>query len=280
MLRTGGVRVLGTRDAGEVLELLSRDPVTDVFVASRVQTCGLDPWRLGAEVWGYGPEGRLEALCYAGANLVPVQASARAAAAFAERARRQGRRCSSLVGPTESLQVMWSALGPAWGPAREVRAAQPLMVIDTDPLIEVDPGVRLVHADELDTLLPAAVAMFTEEVGVSPLVGDGGALYRARVRELIGHRRAFARIDDGEVVFKAEVGAATAAACQVQGVWVHPSRRGQGLGSAGTAAVVALARRSVSPVVSLYVNDFNVTARAAYRRVGFREVGTFMSVLF
>jgi predicted GNAT family acetyltransferase len=33
-------------------------------------------------------------------------------------------------------------------------------------------------------------------------------------------------------------------------------------------------------VVSLYVNDFNAPARAAYRRVGFTEVSTFTSVLF
>jgi predicted GNAT family acetyltransferase len=46
------------------------------------------------------------------------------------------------------------------------------------------------------------------------------------------------------------------------------------------AAVVNEARRSISPVVSLYVNDFNAPARAAYRRAGFREVGEFMSVLF
>jgi predicted GNAT family acetyltransferase len=46
------------------------------------------------------------------------------------------------------------------------------------------------------------------------------------------------------------------------------------------AAVAAEAMRSVAPVVSLYVNDFNAPARAAYRRVGFTEVSTFMSVLF
>ena len=51
--------------------------------------------------------------------------------------------------------------------------------------------------------------MFTEEVGVSPVVGDGGALYRARVSELVQSGRSFARIEEGRVIFKAEVGAVT-----------------------------------------------------------------------
>jgi predicted GNAT family acetyltransferase len=46
------------------------------------------------------------------------------------------------------------------------------------------------------------------------------------------------------------------------------------------AALVTEALSSIAPVVSLYVNDFNAPARAAYRRVGFTESGTFMSVLF
>ncbi|HEX5495614.1 MAG TPA: GNAT family N-acetyltransferase, partial [Mycobacteriales bacterium] len=66
----------------------------------------------------------------------------------------------------------------------------------------------------------------------------------------------------------------------VQGVWVHPDRRGHGMGTAGTAAVVADALATVAPVASLYVNDYNAPARAAYRRVGFSQVGSFMSVLF
>ncbi len=33
-------------------------------------------------------------------------------------------------------------------------------------------------------------------------------------------------------------------------------------------------------MVTLYVNDFNAPARAAYRRVGFTDAGAFMSVLF
>jgi len=90
VLRTlAASRVLDSRDLDEVLALLERDPVADVFVASRIASAGLVESRLGAQVWGYGERGRLESLCYSGANLVPVQAGPEAVKAFAERARRQ-----------------------------------------------------------------------------------------------------------------------------------------------------------------------------------------------
>jgi predicted GNAT family acetyltransferase len=155
-----------------------------------------------------------------------------------------------------------------------------LLAIDGPPAITPEPRVRPVSIDQLETLLPAAVAMFTEEVGVSPLRVDGGAGYRARVAELVRAGQSLAWIEGDEVLFKAEIGAVSRAACQVQGVWVTPRLRGQGLGTAGTAAVVEYARASIAPVVSLYVNDYNVAARAAYQRVGFRDVGQYASVLF
>jgi predicted GNAT family acetyltransferase len=279
--RSEPVRLLDDRDRAAALAICDADPVANVFVASRIRALGLDPGRLGAQIWGFsGDDGRLASLCYSGANLVPVQATGPAAAAFAERALHQGRRCSSIVGPAPMVTELWSRLSPRWGPARDVRPVQPLMVIDGPPLVAADPGVRRVRPSELEILLPACVAMFTEEVGVSPLTGDGGAAYRARVTELIRAGRAFARIEDGRVVFKAEIGAATSQACQVQGVWVRPDCRGRGIAAPGMAAVVNMARESIAPLVSLYVNDFNAAGRATYRRTGFTEAGTFMSVLF
>jgi uncharacterized protein len=280
MLRTPTVRVLDDRDAPAVQDILSAHPVANVFVQSRVEAVGLQPWRLGAEMWGHQAEGRLVGLCYAGANLVPVAGDDAAIRAFGERARRQGRRCSSIVGAAHLVEPLWRLLEPAWGPARDVRPCQPLMVADGPPPVDPDPLVRQVRPDEVDLLLPASIAMFTEEVGVSPVAGDGGSLYRARVSELVHLGRSFARIDGGRVVFKAEVGAATSTACQIQGVWVDPALRGQGLSVGGMAAVVVACRGAIAPVVSLYVNDFNHAARRAYERVGFRDVGVFMSVLF
>ena len=109
---------------------------------------------------------------------------------------------------------------------------------------------------------------------------DGGAAYRASVTELVRSGRAFARFERGRVVFKAEVGMVSPAACQVQGVWVAPGHRGRGLSAPGMAAVSVLARRDLAPAVTLYVNDYNTRARHAYATVGFREHAEFMSVLF
>ena len=128
-------------------------------------------------MWGHVVDGRRDAVCHAGANLMPARPGD-AVRAFADRARRQGRRCASIVGPRVAVDAMWERLEPAWGPP----ATSPRPAADGDVApsrVPVDPGVRRVQPDELDLLLPACIAMFTEEVGVSPIGGDGGTTYRA-----------------------------------------------------------------------------------------------------
>ena len=278
--RSASLRLLTAHDRDEVLALCDRDAVANVFVSARIRSSGLEPSRLGGQVWGYCEGGQLTSLCYSGANLVPVEATPDAITAFAAKAKLQGRRCSSIVGSAEAVSQLWSLLAPSWGRPRDVRPVQPVLAISGRGLVEPDPLVRVVRPRELDVLLPSCIAMFTEEVGVSPIGADGGAAYRARMADLIGAGRSFARIEhDSTVLFKAELGAVTPQACQVQGVWVPPAARGQGHAARGMAAVVQAAL-AIAPVVSLYVNEYNAPARAAYKRVGFRQVGTFMSVLF
>jgi predicted GNAT family acetyltransferase len=280
VLTAAALRVLTEEDRSDLLGLVSRDPVANVFVAARIHASANQPWRTAGELWGHQTGEQLDGACYSGANLVPVEASVPALRVFAERARRQGRRCSSIVGPHDMVLTLWELLEPSWGPAREVRSDQPLMAIEGSPLVPADPLVRPVQMSELDLLLPACVAMFTEEVGVSPNGPDGGAVYRARVAELIRSGRAFARFDGDQVVFKAEIGAVSPQVCQVQGVWVHPDLRGRGLSAPGMAAVTAAARCCFAPTVSLYVNAWNLAARRSYERVGFQQVGRFATVLF
>ncbi len=273
-------RLLSDADRAEAQRLLDQEPIAAAQVAERVAAGGLTWWRAGARVFGYGPPGQLESLCWLGANLIPVHAGSDAIAGFAELARREGRRCSSIVGPADAVLGLWSRLEDEWAPAREVRSSQPLMLADRPATVTPDPDVRLVRNSEVGALFPAAVAMYTEEVGVSPIAEAGGRVYRQRVSELVRARRAYAKFDHGEVVFKAELAVVTRHTAQVQGVWVAPRYRGRGLATAGMAAVLADALGRVAPSVSLYVNDYNEAARSVYERCGFRTVGTFATVLF
>lgn len=284
MLRLVGTRVLDARDHAAIRAALADDPIGSCMVTSRIEAVGLEPRRLGGELWALEHRAlrslRLDALCFYGPNMIPLRGDQAAWRAFADRALRRARQCSSLVGPAEQVMGLWEELAMAWGPARDVRESQPLMAVDGPPAVKPDPLVRRVHPSELDTYLPAAIAMFIEEVGVDPRLGDGGASYRTRVSELISSGRAFARFCDGEVIFKAEIGALSSTVGQIQGVWVHPHWRGRGLGTAGTAAVVAHLVEDLHRTASLYVNSYNKPALAAYRKVGFRQVGEFATVLF
>ncbi|MFM1966835.1 MAG: hypothetical protein RL134_2560 [Actinomycetota bacterium] len=277
--RDGVVRPLEYADLPDLERLLDADPVAHCFVASRLEEARLGRHRLGADFWVVDRGGRCVSALHVGANVVPIATDDAARHALAERLRRAGRRGSSLVGPADEVLDLWRLLDGAWGPAREVRARQPLLALDRAPSVAPDPAVRAVRPQETDLLVPACIAMFTEEVGVSPVSGGAGAAYRARVAELVRMGRALARIEGGRVVFKAEIGAASSRACQIQGVWVAPECRGQGLSEPGMAAVAEIARSTVAPVVSLYVNDYNTVARRCYDAVGFRAAGEFATVL-
>ncbi len=275
----GRVRVLNRADLPAAIRILSTRPIENVFVASRVRSAGLEQSSLGCPIWGYERDGVLRALCHAGSNLVPVNADDEAIAAWAEFAGVQ-RMCASIIGPSEVALALWRRLadrwGASWAETRNVRPHQPVMAITSPPSVAPDPRVQRVTLDQWDAYTDAAIKMYTEEIGVSPVVGNPSG-YRFYVRQLITSGRAFGIFDGPRVIFKADLGSVSASVCQVQGVWLDPELRGRGLAAPAMAAVVQLAR-TVVPTVSLYVNDYNLPARATYSRVGFEQVGEFATV--
>ena len=275
-----GLRLLGTDDLEEFLALTALDPVVNVFADYRARTTQLQPRWLGGEVWGRFVEGRLRSACHVGANLVPVNCSRDDAETFAERALTRRRTITTIVGPSEPVDAFWQRVAGEWGRPRELRSRQPHLEIAGPPAYTPDPLVRPTTPADLDALYPACVRMYTEEVGISPEAGGGADLYRARVSQLISKGWSFARFEQGRVVFKAEVACASPYAAQVQGVYVAPDRRGDGLAAAGMAAVVEQVRATIAPVVSLYVNEWNEPARRAYARVGFTETARFTTIMF
>lgn len=274
--------MLGPADRDRFVALAEQDPVVNVFADYRARLTNLDERWLGGQVWGRFEGEELVAGCHLGANLVPVQCTPDDVGAFADAALRRRSTVGTIVGPAAVVSSLWDILEPRWSRPREVRPDQPHLQTSRLSDVPASPDVRLTTQRDLEVLYPACVAMYTEEVGVSPESDAGGGdLYRARVQQLIGRGWSMASFDDHGVVFKAEVACATPYAAQVQGVWVRPDRRGEGLASSGMAAVVAHVLGSgMAPVVSLYVNEWNAPARAAYERVGFEQTATFATLMF
>ena len=274
------VRTLDGQDTPALTALAQQDPVANVFILAHLRGTGTAaPTSGGAGVIGVFDGGILTGACWAGANLVPVQLDPALAPLVAEAANSSGRRYASAFGPAEAVLALNAELTELGHQAHEVRADQPLMVIDGAPRVRPHPG--LVHGDlaDFDRNLPACAAMFEEEVGYSPYLG-GREFYSRRVEGLIRQGHSLVHLNEArEVVFKAELGAVTDDVTQVQGVWMNPAFRGQGLSAAYMAAVVEKAQQ-IAPMTSLYVNGFNTRARSTYERVGFRQVGTFATVLF
>ncbi|HIT76365.1 MAG TPA: GNAT family N-acetyltransferase [Candidatus Avipropionibacterium avicola] len=276
------VRALGNDDLTPVVRLLVQRPVSNLFVSARIRHLGLDPFVLGCQVLGCERDGELVAMCHAGSNLVPVGSAAPDVLdAFAERIG-PTRRCSSISGEAAAALGLWERLTARWQGSwtrpRDVRRHQPLMAISADPALPGDTRVEVIGPDRQEPYFEAAVAMYTEEVGVSPLAPSPTA-YRSYVETLLATRRAFGVVQDGRVVFKADLGAVSGEYAQIQGVWLAPHLRGQGLAAPMMASMVTLARR-VAPHLSLYVNDYNLAAIRTYERVGFTRVGEFATVLY
>ncbi|QIX28628.1 GNAT family N-acetyltransferase [Nocardioides sp. JQ2195] len=271
---------MGPDDVPDFLGLVAQDPVVNVFADYRARTTKLDRRWLGGEVVGRFVDNQLVAAIHIGANLVPVQVGPDDIDDLADPALRGRRTVSTIVGPEQAVDGLWAAIGSRWGRMREHRPRQPHLEYAGTPLVEPDPLVRRTQAHEIDLVYPACVAMYTEEVGLSPEWGGGGDLYRTRVRQLIAKGWQFSRIEDGRVVFKAEVACCSPYAAQIQGVYVVPDRRGEGLATRGMAAVAELVRAEIAPAVSLYVNEHNVGARIAYERTGFVETARFTTIMF
>lgn len=281
MLRTRNpTRLLGVDDVDAALDLCAQDPAANVFVASRILDGGLGAGSTAA--YGWFDDGRLESFVWTVANVVPVGTSAASWGPLAAQVRKVRRRCASFLGPRDQVAGLWGHTRLDFPQPRAVRAAQPLMGTRTPPSqlgITLDPRVRPATVDEVDIVLPAAEHMFTQEIGYRPYTGNP-AFYRDSIWRLIRGARTYVVVENGRVIFKADVGSIGLGTMQIQGVWVTPELRGQGLAAGLMAAALEQAMSDHAPFATLYVNDFNAPALATYRRIGMERLGTFSTILF
>jgi uncharacterized protein len=249
----------------QILEFCSRDSIERVFLE--------DAARRGyARFGGVERDGKLAALCYFGANVVP---SGEGCEAFAEEAARRATRM--IIGDERAVGELWRGAEPRMTRPREDRPGQPVYVIDSPPE-SGETGLRDARSDDLDLLLPACAATHREELGIDPLARDPESFLRRTVSQ-IQEGRSWLWAENGTILFKAEASAWTPGAVQLQQVWVDPPVRNRHYAQRGMRDLCRLLLER-TPAVCLFVRPENAPAIRVYEAIGMRRVGSYRSVLF
>ena len=276
------VRPIGRDDQPLALEALARNPVRDVFIASRILHDGALTALGPSPLWGAFDHGELRGLLHVGPNLVPATEDDAACEALATAA--GGLYPTRMVvGERHTVEFLWSLIGPSFPAPREVRRRQFVYAVDPGRLARDPHGrapglARLADRSDEDRVLKLSAAMYTEEMGENPMARDPDG-YRRRVRMLISRGWTYVYESGGQLQFKMDVGCASNHTAQIQGVYVPPDLRGHGVGTTAMAACCDLALDR-HPNLSLYVNDFNTPAVALYERIGFeRELYDFQTIM-
>jgi uncharacterized protein len=268
------VRPLGRGDEQLALDALARNPVRDVFIASRILHDGALTSLGPSPLWGaFDHDQEVRGMLHVGPNLVPATDDQAACEALATAA--GGLYPTRMVvGERATVELLWSMIGPSYPAPREVRRRQFVYALEPDWLDrDPSPGAagtaRLAERADEDRVLHLSAAMYTEEMGENPMARDPDG-YRRRVRMLTARGWTYVYEERGQLQFKMDVGCASNHTAQIQGVYVPPELRGRGVGTTAMTACCALALTR-HPNLSLYVNDFNAPAVALYERIGFRR---------
>lgn len=249
----------------DVLAFCAEEPVERVYLED-VARRGL------GRFIATGDDGRLEALCHVGANVVPSGAGC---AAFARAVRSE--RPRMIIGEERAVGELWERAGRRLRAPRVDRRGQPVYVIDEPPAAG-STGLREASPDDLDLLVPACAAAHEDEIGVDPRADDADG-FRWRTRAQIGDGRSWLWAEEGTIFFKAEASAWTAHAVQLQQVWVDPVARGHGYAQRGLRD---LCRRLLEhvPRVCLFVRAENAPAIRVYEAIGMRRTISYRSLIF
>jgi hypothetical protein len=269
MVPCAGVSLLTKGSEPEVLEFLSARPIHTVIIASYIRDNGLASERNRGSFHGYRDcHGRLEGVALIGhATLFETESEA-ALGAFAQLIR-DSKTARMIMGEQHKVERLWRQLRRAGREPHQVR--RELLFEQRWPVAvqESLPNLRPAVHEDLDAVMTTHARMAVEEFGLDdPIVADPeGFLERCARR--IDQGRVWVLIENGSLVFKADIVSETPEAIYLEGIYVDPQKRGQGY---GLRCLSHLSRRLLSRAgaICLFVNDQNHEAQDFYRSAGYR----------
>lgn len=263
-------------DAAEVLEFLSERPIHTVAMMSMIHDNGIvSPFNRGIFYGSRDLNGQLEGVALVGHATLMETVSDRALAALA----RVARECPNthlIMGEKERVTDFWSYYKEAG--LRKRMACRELLFELSWPLEarESVTELRLAKVEEIELVLPVQGALAFAESGVNPLAVDPEG-FRARCLRRIEQRRTWVVVENGSLIFKADVISQTSRVNYLEGIWLREDHRSK---NAGTRIMSDLMRRLLAETnsICLLVNETNQWAQGFYKKCGFHFRATYETI--
>ena len=260
----------------EVLDFLAERPAPTVILRGLIRDNGFEsPFNRGTFYACRDREGHLEGVALVGHATFVEARTGGALRAFAELA--QGQRGAHMIlGEQEMIRGFWGHYAPAGQVprlfCRELFFEQRWPVRACEPV----PGLRLATLEDLMLVKPVHAAMAYNESGVNPLDVDLAG-FRLRCARRIENGRVWVLVEGGELVFKADVASETPECTYVEGVYVDPASRQQGV---GLRCLSQLGRTLLERSASLcaLVGEQNLVAQSLFLKAGYRLRGYYDTI--
>lgn len=262
--------------AQEVLDFLAERPLHTVIMASFVRDNGLvSPHNRGTFYACRDEEGRLAGVALIGHATMVEARTEEALAAFARLAR-ESKSGHVILGEKDKVGRFWDYY--ATGEESPRLLCREMLLEQRWPVAvqEEVKGLRLATADDLELVIPVQAEMAYEESGVNPLEKDSEG-FRRRCQRRIEMGRVWVWVEDGRLIFKADIISETPEVMYLEGVWVNPDERGKGY---GLRCMSQLGRELLARTgsLSMLVNEHNSKALSLYRRAGYKLRGCYDTI--
>jgi predicted GNAT family acetyltransferase len=269
--------LLTATDQAEVLEFLAKRLLHTVNLTSLIRDNGMEsPLNRGCFYGARDEAGRLEGVALIGhATLIEAHTD-RAIAALAHVARQTPR--THMIMAEQELISCFLQYYSVDGEAQPNLVARERLFALTFPLVvhEAVSDLREATSADLDLLVPVQAELALAESGVDPLATDPQG-FRERCARRIAQRRTWMVCEREQLLFKAELQAVTPAVIYLEGIYVNPALRGQGLGVRCLSQLCRTLLRQTD-TISLLVNEQHSAAQQLYRKVGFRAQGYYDTI--
>lgn len=253
----------------ETLAFLAERPVHTVVMTSFIHDNGFDTELNRGTFYGYRNDaGRLEGVALIGHSTLFEARTEKAIEALAFTARTSARPIHLIMSSGDAAERFWSRYTTT-AAAPRLRCEE-LLFETAFPFAvqECEWNVEKADAADLVELAEAQAEVAFIECGVDPMARDREGFLK-RVLRRIEMGRVFSVKIDGKLAFKADIIAETPDVIYLEGVWVAPEFRGNGIGSKCLAALTLELLSRAEHICLLSNVDF-AGAHKSFQKAGYR----------